>query len=311
MYNRRQSLHTVLSVRKSPDSPRVKPVRNMAGGGATTDGALSDGAKGTRKRIRFADWVFTIVFLAGGTLALEYFGVPRVIPIDLSAPEFSRDLDGEIVPSYALGLLALLLPGATFCVFEFALLRAPRRFFATLSAFFLGICESAGITLVLTNALKLIVGRPRPFFKKVCVSIADPATGICSGEARAVSDARKSFPSGHSSLAFAVFVYLALYMGARMHIAAPDTRFKSAKLTALSMPVFIASLVAVSRIIDNHHNYSDIIAGSALGAAIAVAIWYARMADIEHARSDRSDPETALPLAANSHEIPPYGIAAA
>ena len=256
-----------------------------------------------RRSRRLFDWIFVLVILGAGTIALDRFLTPRIYRIDLNDPRVNFPEIPEIVPTYALGLLALLLPAATFCVFEFGLLRRPHRFFSALGTFALGLAESCGFTLVFTNALKLVVGRPRPFFKAVCVEYPDATSAKCVGngtglDVRDINDARKSFPSGHSSLAFACFVYLALYMGMRMRITHPATEFKSAKFLLLSIPVCISSFVAVSRVLDFHHNYDDILAGSVMGAAIALAVWHSRWKEVHHICSDgpAQNEEEILPI---------------
>ncbi len=259
-----------------------------------------------RRSRRVFDWLFVLIVLGGGTIALDRFLPPRIYRINLDDPRVQLPIVKEIVPTYALGLLALLLPAATFCVFEFALLRRPHRFFSAFGTFFLGLGEACGFTLIATNALKLVVGRPRPYFKELCQGYPDQTSATCIGSSGSdINDARKSFPSGHSSLAFACFVYLGLYMGMRMRITNPSTGFKSAKFLVLCIPVSIASFVAVSRVLDYHHNYDDIVAGSVLGAAFALAIWHARWNEVQHICSGGApqSEEEILPI---TNDVPGY-----
>lgn len=240
---------------------------------------------------RVWDWLFVLIFLVGGTILLEVAFEPAKRYIDVTDVSIQKPLDGELVPSYALGILALLSSIATFCVFEFPSLRGT-GWMRIFSIFYLGFVEACGITLFATNVLKLIVGRPRPFFATLCKTWESNRGFVCKEGNPNIKDAlskiagaRKSFPSGHSSLSFACFVYLTLYMAHRLQITNPKTTCRAAKLGALSLPIMTAALVAASRLVDHHHFYADVLAGAVLGTGVAVAVWTARKKELEAART--------------------------
>jgi phosphatidate phosphatase len=150
-------------------------------------------------------------------------------------------------------------------------------------SFFFGLALTAN----LTDLIKVIVGRLRPNFLSVCVpDIADPYI-LCSQSNKTylepgtdflctsahtinVADSRKSFPSGHASLSFYSAIFLILFLNKTWNF----------RLLGL-LPRFIqfgfitlASFTSLSRITDNKHHTSDVIAGALLGCVFALLTFY-------------------------------------
>lgn len=214
-----------------------------------------------------------LVVLLVVTFFLERGVAPAVRPAWLANPALQKPHLPDVIPARLLLLGTLTLPFLAFLLVECAGLRSKRALFLF---FTVGLLESAVPTVLLTNVLKLVIGRPRPYFSHVCVAYNPLSSTSCTGDAREVAEARKSFPSGHSSLSFAVAIFVALYLhlrlGARASPAAPRTW---RLLAVLTFPL-LAALVAASRVIDFHHHYADIVGGSLLGAAVAVAAFEGR-----------------------------------
>jgi diacylglycerol diphosphate phosphatase/phosphatidate phosphatase len=151
-----------------------------------------------------------------------------------------------------------------------------------------------GLTNLLTNFAKLYVGYLRPLFYDVCVP--DDAYEYCSsGED---NSARKSFPSGHSSISFCGLGLLSFYLEWRFGVSSlrswhQDSSVVSGEIMVMTQrrplrleriksifcyaPMLLAGFIATSRIVDNKHFPSDVVGGSILGAAIAKlvhGIWY-------------------------------------
>lgn len=92
----------------------------------------------------------------------------------------------------------------------------------------LGVFTSFTITGVVTQVIKMGVGRPRPHTIAVCQppagSVDPPLYGlsdytICTQtDKHLMNDAFKSFPSGHSSLSFAGMGFLAWYISGKLHV---------------------------------------------------------------------------------------------
>jgi diacylglycerol diphosphate phosphatase / phosphatidate phosphatase len=215
-------------------------------------------------------------------------------------PPFVRDqpLDDPFVlhphlPDTVPSLTLLILSLATPIVVLLATAGGPAAAAAAVEPFMLGLVEANGLTVTITGVLKLLVGRPRPHFAAVCVSYVAGSLRECTGDPRAVAEARKSFPSGHSSLAFSTAVYLAAYLAGVVGFGAQGARSRGAaprptawKLLALLFFPMLASLVAVSRTRDWHHNYDDIVCGSVVGGAIAGLVAYNRLPDVAASKAE-------------------------
>lgn len=67
-----------------------------------------------------------------------------------------------------------------------------------------------------------------------------------------------SFPSGHSTTAFALGILLAAFLPPKWRV----------------IPVFWAFIVAVARMYYGEHNVLDVVAGAAMGTAFATVLWF-------------------------------------
>jgi len=132
---------------------------------------------------------------------------------------------------------------------------------------------------VITDLVKLCVGRPRPDFVYRCWpelggQVPDGAFSgdnlKCSGDHDTIIEGRKSFPSGHSSFSFASWGFVFLYLSGKLgtfHCVRPVSSWRLlAPLLFLLTPLTIA----LSRTADYHHHWQDVLVGSMLGFSI---IW--------------------------------------
>lgn len=141
----------------------------------------------------------------------------------------------------------------------------------------LALFAGRGLARLVTEYLKHKVGRLRPDFLARCKW--DKATRLCTGEASAILDGRKSFPSGHSSTAFAGMIFLSLWVAGQTAALCPavtppvKVKWLSSRMAAFLLtliPIFWATHVAVTRVEDYRHHKEDVVIGSLIGIVSAL-----------------------------------------
>ncbi|POM58803.1 Phosphatidic acid phosphatase [Phytophthora palmivora] len=146
--------------------------------------------------------------------------------------------------------------------------------------FLLSLFQSMALATFLTQFTKNITGRFRPSFYDMCKwnhdVVWDGVTNLCTDSA-GEKEGRKSFPSGHASFAWASMLVLTLYLLGRSRLNCENRSNstlrggkKSLMLFMCCAPVILAAWISITRCIDNWHHYSDILAGSVIGAVSAI-----------------------------------------
>ncbi|KAE9983777.1 hypothetical protein BLS_003693 [Venturia inaequalis] len=138
----------------------------------------------------------------------------------------------------------------------------------------LGLFISLFLTSFITDVIKNAVGRPRPDLIARCKpekgTPADKLVTwrVCTEtDSHTLHDGWKSFPSGHSSFAFAGLGFLSLFLAGQLHSLRPRTDLARG-LLALA-PLLGAALIAISRCEDYRHDVYDVTIGSILGFLVA------------------------------------------
>ncbi|XP_076297700.1 wunen isoform X1 [Lasioglossum baleicum] len=145
----------------------------------------------------------------------------------------------------------------------------------------IGVFGFGAITTVLvTDCGKYTIGRLRPHFMDLCKPVVNCSlmenqhryiehfTCGANISTRLLKEVRLSFPSGHSSFSAYTMIYLALYLQLRVS-------WKGSKLLKHFLQlvcILMAWYTALSRVSDYKHHWSDVLAGSTLGTAIAVVV---------------------------------------
>lgn len=243
-------------------------------------------------RPTFGQWlkrtVLDIVTMAVmGAIGLGvYFADPapsRSFPIRFSDgeivyPEFGYPLRDEIIPIWAAAMLAALVPIA---VILFMQIRV--RSFWDVNNGVIGLLYFLITAAVFQVFIKWLIGGLRPHFLSVCKPDISLASGgynaagfdsiyytkaICTGDKAEINDALESMPSGHTTAAFAGFIYLYLYLNAKLKVFA-NYHPAMWKLVAIYAPVLGACLIGGALTIDEYHNWYDVLAGAIIGTVMA------------------------------------------
>lgn len=219
-----------------PTTPDPAPIRPETTGGIDLSYLVDGGA---------------IPFFWGamaGRLALDKWATPRDTPLFFSeseggAAKSSWEVPGLAVTGLGIGLGAgMLLSGDDSRMYHVK-----------------GLAESLMTGCLVTGVIKTVVGRHRPDWT----------------EANNSDSERRSFPSGHSTQAFAIASYAILYL--RGHVF--DTRRGNSVLPWWELATYTgiglgAAAVAGERVIHNRHNLSDVAIGGLLGTVSSSLFYY-------------------------------------
>lgn len=212
----------------------------------------------------------------------------------------SYPLQKEVVPIWLAAFLGSMVP-----ILFILLMQIRIRSFWDANNAIIGLLYSLITAAVFQVWLKWLIGGLRPHFLAVCQpQVKGPGTGfvnimydrsVCTGTDEAtINDSLESFPSvrakltthwltqgvaatnsgyqGHTTAAFAGFVYLYLYLNAKLKIW---SNYHPAmwKLIIVYAPILGATLIGGALTIDHFHNWYDIVAGAIIGTVMAFSAY--------------------------------------
>jgi len=227
-------------------------------------------------------------------LVLDRYIPPRVTAVALEDPSIQLPKRAELVPAPLLLLFAYVAPvGMLWWQQQQQQQQRLRESFGngfrskggTLLDLLTGVIEANGLTLLATVVLKLLIGKPRPYFAQVCGQYLDPVQRHeCAGDPWQVREARKSFPSGHAALAFSGVMHWQCciwYLGIPLPWFEALPSVTMVHLLLRLLPWTGATLVAASRVLDHHHDVVDVLGGAVLGCALSHLVTTKRFLRLE------------------------------
>lgn len=196
-------------------------------------------------------------------------------------PRVSYPHRGEqTFPTWTLPFLGVIIPVSVILAASLVQTDSVARSRAETKRLIVGLLLAVTLGFAVTNALKNSVGAFRPDFHARCwpngAKTAWEAPGIpkCAPnhDARLVSEGRKSFPSGHASMAFSGLSFASAAAAERLAVFGGGAESAEKKkrnrhqapawrLVAAAAPVALALAVAVSRVTDYMHHVEDVVGG--------------------------------------------------
>ncbi|KAB5532517.1 phosphatidic acid phosphatase type 2/haloperoxidase [Coniochaeta sp. 2T2.1] len=213
---------------------------------------------------------------------------------DIVYPEFAYPNRGWVISPSASGLLATLVPIGVIILAQMRI-----RSIWDMNNAIMGVLYATILGTLFQVIIKKLIGGFRPYFLEVCQpDIARASThnttalngvgfnrimytvDVCTNpDKQALQNAMTSFPSGHSNVAFAGFVFLFLWMNAKLKVWA-NYRTSFWWLVLLFAPLLVAVLQACVLSVDQAHNWYDILVGAVIGTMMAFASYRVMYASV-------------------------------
>ncbi|KAK4119840.1 acid phosphatase/Vanadium-dependent haloperoxidase [Parathielavia appendiculata] len=235
--------------------------------------------------------ILTMAILGAASLAIYQapYAATRNFPVtfdasgDIVYPQFAYPERGWIISPSLSGVISAVIPLGIILLAQVRI-----RSFWDFNNAVLGLLYSLILGSLFQVIIKQLIGGFRPYFLAVCqpdISLAPThnntglngvgfhqimyTSEVCTNpDKQAIKTAMTSFPSGHSTTAFAGYVFLFLWMNAKLKVWA-NFQASFYWLAVLLAPLLGATLMAACLTVDQAHNWYDILAGVVIGTVVA------------------------------------------
>ncbi|EFA81591.1 phosphoesterase [Heterostelium album PN500] len=205
------------------------------------------------------DWVMCIVIFLTEAVLFNFLIQPydRYMPDGFAFQLIQYPMKPDIVPTWALMLIAFGIPILIFSAFYYS-----HRCLHDFHHACLGLIQTFTMTMLFTDFLKVLAGRYRPSY----------GARFDTENKSLIHDGRMSFPSGHSSISFATMTFLSLYLCGKLKVFRREGA-PTWKIFIVLTPYMLSAFVAVSRTMDYHHDFSDILGGTVIGLCMGAFLY--------------------------------------
>lgn len=193
---------------------------------------------------------------------------------DVELWRYSYPLLTDTVPPWMVPPIAFMVPSLAIALFHF--IKFPPR--ADTHAALLGLFSAVLVNAIITNGVKIMVGRPRPDFMARCwpggakIVWNSDGTPACSANSVRPDDGRKSFPSGHTSWSTTGLGYLSFWVAGKLQCF--DCKGGQPwRIVIAVLPISGAVYIGLTRIEDYWHHWEDVLAGFILGSLVAYTFY--------------------------------------
>lgn len=165
-------------------------------------------------------------------------------------------------PGWVMVIFIWILPLVLLSAF---LLLIHRRSFKVIQGL-MGWFFTMSIVIFFTSMIRYFLSSPRPYYATVCQPRADTGTLLSSTLCvnKVTDKAIRSFPSGHTSLIWASWMYIGVYLGIITNTFRNKGHFWKVPVFFLITTIPPISMM-LERVSSGNHHWSDVIAGMIIG----------------------------------------------